>query len=77
MRDIKVAVNNHVPRSCCALNFNQDRELYWVDPQDIQLKDPRKCQEDAEGRVLNSANLNRLVRAPDISSFIITIGQKC
>lgn len=53
-------VTNHVPRSCCALNFNQDRELYWVDPQDIQLKDERKCQEDAQGRILNSANLNRL-----------------
>jgi len=57
----KVKVKHHVPRSCCALNFNQDRELYWVDPQEIQLKDEPKCQEDAEGRIDNTANLNRVV----------------
>jgi len=67
-------VTNHVPRSCCALNFNQDRELYWVDPQEIQLKDERKCQEDAEGRILNSANLNRLVRV--WSRGVMIIGRR-
>ena len=68
-------VENHVPLSCCALNFNQDRELYWVDPQDIQLKDERKCQEDAEGRILNTANLNRLVCSSEresVSKIILT-----
>lgn len=53
-------VKFHVPRSCCALNFNQDRELFWVDAEEIQLKDETKCQEDAQGRIDNSANLNRL-----------------
>jgi len=51
----------YVPRSCCTLNFNQDRELYWVYPQEIQLKDEPKCQEDAQGKIANSANLNGLV----------------
>jgi len=61
VRGVKVTVKHHVPRSCCALNFNQDRELYWVDPQEIQLKDEVRCQEDAQGRIDNTANLNRIV----------------
>jgi len=67
---VKEIAKVHVPRSCCALNFNQDRELYWVDPEEIQLKDEVKCQEDAAGRILNSANLNRLVRTV-ITLFIL------
>jgi len=58
---VKEAVRVYVPRSCCTLNFNQDRELYWVYPQEIQLKDEPKCQEDAQGKIANSANLNGLV----------------
>ncbi|ESO02907.1 hypothetical protein HELRODRAFT_174367 [Helobdella robusta] len=48
----------YVPDSCCALNFNQDREITWVDPQKLQLRDARRCQEDAIGRVKNSVNIN-------------------
>jgi len=51
----------YVPDSCCTLNFNQDRELYWVDPQNLQLKDAARCQEDAAGRIGNSANLHQRV----------------
>jgi len=47
-----------VPDSCCVLNFNDDRNLYWVDPQNPVLKDPKRCQEDAEGKIINSANVN-------------------
>lgn len=51
----------YVPDSCCTLNFNQDRELYWVDPQNLQLKDAARCQQDAAGRIGNSANLHQRV----------------
>jgi len=69
---VKVTVKHHVPRSCCALNFNQDRELYWVDPQEIQLKDEVRCQEDAQGRIDNTANLNRMVsNTSDISLCLL------
>jgi hypothetical protein len=47
-----------VPTSCCVLNFNQDRELYWVDPQNLQPKDETRCNEDAEGNKDPSANLH-------------------
>jgi len=66
---LKEEVKFHVPRSCCALNFNQDRELFWVDAEEIQLKDETKCQEDAQGRIDNSANLNRLVRNSSRCSY--------
>lgn len=49
---------DYVPDSCCSLNFNQDRELTWVDPQQLQLRDRRRCQEDAVGKVANSVNIH-------------------
>lgn len=49
--------STYVPDSCCVLNFNQERELYWVDPQQLQLKDAQRCQEDAWGNVQKSANV--------------------
>jgi hypothetical protein len=58
---IDAPVTTYVPDSCCVLNFNQDRDLYRVDPQNPQLKDPKRCQEDAAGRILNGANLNQKV----------------
>ena len=58
---IQEIAHAYVPDSCCTLNFNQDRELYWVDPQNIQLKDAVRCQEDAAGRIGNSANLHQKV----------------
>jgi tetraspanin-18 len=48
----------HVPETCCVLNFNQDRDLNKVDPQKPEPKDPRRCQEDAEGNKDGSDNLN-------------------
>lgn len=54
----EVNINEYVPPSCCALNFNQDRELYWVDPQNPQPRDKKRCNEDAAGYIDNSANLN-------------------
>jgi hypothetical protein len=57
---IDAPVTTYVPRSCCALIFNQDQWLYWVDPQQLQVKDEKRCQEDAGGRIGNSANLNRI-----------------
>jgi hypothetical protein len=50
-----------VPDSCCALNFNQDTTLYWVNPEKLQLKDGLRCQQDAAGNIGNSANLNTKV----------------
>lgn len=54
----EVNVKSYVPTTCCVLNFNQDRELYWVDPQKPQPKDEKRCNEDAAGYIDNSANLN-------------------
>lgn len=54
----EVNVQSYVPTTCCVLNFNQDRELYWVDPQKPQPKDEKRCNEDAAGKIDNSANLN-------------------
>jgi hypothetical protein len=53
-----VTVNSFVPKSCCVLNFNQDRELSWVDPQNLQPKDLLRCNQDAEGYKDGSANLH-------------------
>ena len=58
---VQETVQAYVPDSCCTLNFNQDRELYWVDAQNLQLKDAARCQEDAAGRIGNSANLHQKV----------------
>lgn len=55
---VQVNVNKYVPSTCCVLNFNQDRELYWVDPQKPQPRDEKRCNEDAAGKIDNSANLN-------------------
>jgi hypothetical protein len=49
---------NFVPLSCCALNFNQDQQITWVDPQNLQVKDVLRCNQDAQGYKDNSANLN-------------------
>lgn len=53
-----VEKTSYVPDSCCVLNFNQDRELYWVNPQELQLKDKLRCNQDAEGMKDGSANLH-------------------
>ena len=50
-----------VPPSCCTLNFNQEREITWVDPQSLQLRDEVRCQEDARGKVANTANIHNKV----------------
>lgn len=55
---VQVNINQYVPSTCCTLNFNQDRELYWVDPQKPQPRDEKRCNEDAAGYIDNSANLN-------------------
>jgi len=54
----EITVTSYVPDTCCVLNFNQDRELYWVDPQKPQPKDKLRCNQDAEGYKDGSANLN-------------------
>lgn len=54
----EVNIKSYVPTTCCVLNFNQDRELYWVDPQNPQPRDEKRCNEDANGYIDNSANLN-------------------
>lgn len=56
--EVDQAPTKLVPDSCCALNFNQDTTLYWVDPEQLQLKDALRCQQDATGNIGNSANLN-------------------
>jgi len=53
-----VTATNVVPMSCCVLNFNQDRQLSWVDPQNLQPKDLLRCNQDAAGYKDGSANLN-------------------
>jgi len=53
-----VDISTWVPPSCCVLNFNQDQLLYWVDPQNLQLKDLLRCNQDAEGYKDGSANLH-------------------
>jgi len=58
--DASAPVITYVPKSCCVLNFNQDRELSWVNPQYLQLKDELRCNQDAEGFKDGSANLNGL-----------------
>jgi hypothetical protein len=57
---IDAKVTTYVPLSCCKLIFNQDQWLYWVDPQNLQVKDALRCQQDAAGKIDNSANLNTL-----------------
>jgi len=54
----ETSVSSSVPKSCCVLNFNQDRELFWVDPQNLQPKDELRCNQDAEGYKDGSANLH-------------------
>jgi len=49
---------NHVPPSCCTLEFNQDRDIKRVDPQQPKPRDPIRCQQDAAGRKDGSDNLN-------------------
>jgi len=51
-------VNEFVPQSCCVLNFNQDQQLWKVDPQNLQPKDLLRCNQDAEGHKDGSANLH-------------------
>ena len=51
-----------VPDSCCALNGVWDTRLYDVDPQKPPLKDPLRCQQDAEGKISNSGNVHNTVR---------------
>jgi len=53
-----VTATTFVPKSCCVLNFNQDRELSWVDPQNLQPKDELRCNQDAEGYKDGSANIH-------------------
>jgi tetraspanin-18 len=48
----------HVPKSCCKLEMNQDRDVGRVDPQNPQPKDEKRCQEDAAGRKDGSDYLN-------------------
>lgn len=58
------------------LNFNQDRELYWVDPQKPQPKDEKRCNEDAAGKIDNSANLNGQVKNTTVQMANIAISVK-
>ncbi len=61
-----IDANYWVPKSCCVLNFNQDRDPSQVNPQDPQPKDEDRCQEDAEGRKDGSEYLHG-----DVSYYIL------
>lgn len=47
-----------VPNSCCKLAYNEDRDVWWVDPQRCTPKDRLKCSQDAQGRRDGSDYLN-------------------
>ena len=52
------AADIFVPITCCVLNFNQDRDVSRVNPQDPQPQDEQRCQDDAKGRKDGSPNLH-------------------
>ncbi len=40
-----------VPKTCCVLEFNQDRDVRHVDPDDAVPRDEKKCQEQGQGNI--------------------------
>lgn len=50
-----------MPDSCCKLTQNEDRDVWWVDPQKCTPKDRKKCNEDAQGRRDGSDYVNGMV----------------
>ncbi len=47
-----------VPDTCCVLEFNQDRDVREVDPEDAIPRDETKCQEQAMGNIITGEYLH-------------------
>jgi len=47
-----------VPVTCCVLEYNQDRDPSYVDPQNPIPKDFTRCQQDAEGKKVSGSNVH-------------------
>jgi len=61
-----------VPDTCCKLAYNEDRDTWWVDPQNCHPKDKTKCNQDAQGRRDGSDYLNPVGCFAAITGFILT-----